>query len=483
MADVYLAHDEVLDRDVALKLLKARFAGDEEFVERFRREAKNAAALSHPNIIPIYDRGETRDGTYYIAMEYMPGGTLKERMPRRGGLPVRTAAAVALQVADALGFAHERGVVHRDVKPRNVLVAASGDVKVGDFGIARAADATTISSLGAILGTAKYMSPEQAQGRPVGPRSDLYSLGVVLYEMLTGVVPFAVNDPEDVPARHAEGPPRRPSEVNPDVPKGMDAPVMRLLATDPEDRHANAAELVEELEWAQEDRPPIGAAAPASGEATTTVLTGPAARTRPLRAPDASRGGRTYRLLATAAVLLALLGVLGWGLWQNYGGVIGVPEGGRDGPAAQQEDGATPAEPEEVEVPSVEDMEEREARERLEEAGLAVEVRLEEGPEEDAGSVLDQSPPAGERAREGSEVLLTVGEEPQVARVPDLVGLSYPEAESALEEAGLPLGGVEQVTSDTVPVGVIVAQDPAPGTELGPDAYVYLTTSIGPPEG
>src|SRR5215208_6996689 len=179
MADVYLAHDEVLDRDIALKLLKARYAEDEEFVERFRREAKSAAALTSPYIVPIFDRGETEDGTYYIAMEYLPGGTLKDRLRIRGALPPRAAAEVALQVAKALNTAHLRGVVHRDIKPRNMLVTDTGHVKVADFGIARAADATTISHTGDILGSAKYMSPEQAAGDQVGPASGLYSLGVV----------------------------------------------------------------------------------------------------------------------------------------------------------------------------------------------------------------------------------------------------------------------------------------------------------------
>src|SRR3712207_1884500 len=206
MADVYLAHDDILDRDVALKVMSSRYASDEEFVERFKREAQSAAALSHPNIVSIFDRGEQEDGTYYIAMEYLPGGTLKDHILKRGPLPPQMAAAVALQTAEALQAAHKKGIIHRDIKPRNILITDSGDVKVTDFGIARAAEATTTSNLGDILGTAKYMSPEQAMGEPVGPASDLYSLGVVLYEMLTGRVPFEVETPADVSAKHAAGP-------------------------------------------------------------------------------------------------------------------------------------------------------------------------------------------------------------------------------------------------------------------------------------
>ena len=169
MADVYLAHDDILDRDVALKVMSTRYASDEEFVERFKREAQSAAALSHPNIVSIFDRGESEDGTYYIAMEYLPGGTLKDRILKRGALPAHTAAAVALQMAEALRAAHERDVIHRDIKPHNILVTSLGDVKVTDFGIARAASSSTMTRTGHILGTAHYISPEQAMGEHVGP--------------------------------------------------------------------------------------------------------------------------------------------------------------------------------------------------------------------------------------------------------------------------------------------------------------------------
>ncbi|MDQ5809944.1 MAG: protein kinase, partial [Actinomycetota bacterium] len=220
MAEVYLAHDDILDRDVALKVMSGRYAGDEEFVERFKREAQSAAALSHPNIVSIFDRGAAEDGTYYIAMEYLPGGTLKDRITKRGAIPPRTAAAVALQIAGALCAAHERGVIHRDIKPHNILITESGDVKVTDFGIARAASSSTMTRTGSILGTAHYISPEQAMGEPVGPASDLYSLGVVLYEMLTGELPFDAETPLGIAMKHVSGHLRPPKEVNPQVPEG-----------------------------------------------------------------------------------------------------------------------------------------------------------------------------------------------------------------------------------------------------------------------
>jgi eukaryotic-like serine/threonine-protein kinase len=245
MGHVYLAHDEVLDRDVALKLLKARYAENKEFVEHFRREAKSAASISHPHIVPVFDGGETGDGTYFIAMEYLSGGTLKDLIASGRRLPPRAVVEVALEMAEALQAAHRRGVIHRDIKPRNILITDSGHVKVADFGIARAAEATTISDFEGILGSAKYMSPEQAAGERVGPASDLYSMGVVLYEMLTGKVPFEIETPADVPVEHADGSPPHLKEVNPRVPGDMDALVMKLLASDPEDRYASATQLIE----------------------------------------------------------------------------------------------------------------------------------------------------------------------------------------------------------------------------------------------
>src|ERR687889_2103529 len=202
MGEVFLARDRVLGRDVALKVLRRQYAGDSEFAERFLREARSAASLSHPNIVQVYDRGETEDGTSYIAMEYVPGGTLKEQIERRGPFGASETAAVGAQITDAIGAAHERGVIHRDIKPQNVLVTASGDLKVTDFGIARAASAVTSSASSTVFGTVAYISPEQAMGEPVGPASDLYSLGVVLYEMLTGELPYTADTPLGIAMKH-----------------------------------------------------------------------------------------------------------------------------------------------------------------------------------------------------------------------------------------------------------------------------------------
>src|ERR671919_347080 len=312
MADVYLAHDDILDRDVALKVMSNRYASDEEFVERFKREAQSAAALSHPNIVSIFDRGESEDGTYYIAMEYLPGGTLKNRIVKRGALPARTAAAVALQMAEALRAAHERDVIHRDIKPQNILITGSGDVKVTDFGIARAAASSTMTRTGHILGTAHYISPEQAMGEPVGPASDLYSLGVVLYEMLTGELPFDAETPLGIAMKHVNGHLRQPKELNPAVPDGINAITLRLLAKNPEDRYSSDAELIEDLER-------VCAGLDPSGATTEMMPHAVAATTRLKPPPPPQRIGRDkLRRRRAAPLLLALLALLAALTWAGY---------------------------------------------------------------------------------------------------------------------------------------------------------------------
>src|SRR5437773_8714009 len=245
MANVYLAEDQELGRRVAIKILNERHANDEQFVERFRREAKNAAGLSHPNIVSIFDRG-LAEGTYYIAMEYLDGRTLKELLVRNGPTPVPIAIDYARQILSALSFAHRNGIVHRDIKPHNIVVGTDGRLKVTDFGIARSG-ASQMTEAGSIVGTAQYLSPEQARGAPVDPRSDLYSLGIVLYEMLTGQVPFTGDTPVEIAMKHLSQIPEPPSELRSEVPHELDAIVMRALAKDPDQRYTSAEEMDADL--------------------------------------------------------------------------------------------------------------------------------------------------------------------------------------------------------------------------------------------
>src|SRR5437867_9388456 len=269
MANVYLAEDEVLGRRVAIKILNYRHAGDDQFVERFRREAKNAASLSHPNIVSIYDRGEA-EGTYYIAMEYLDGRSLKELIVARGPAPIHLAVDYARQILAAIRFAHRHGIVHRDIKPHNVLVDGEGRLKVTDFGIARAG-ASQMTEAGSIIGTAQYLSPEQAKGAPVDQTSDLYSVGVVLYELLTGVVPFSGDTPVEIAMKHLSSPPEPPSKKRAEIPRDLDMVVLRALAKDPADRYQSAEEMDADLA-----RVARGAAvSPATEEAATAIIARP----------------------------------------------------------------------------------------------------------------------------------------------------------------------------------------------------------------
>src|ERR1044072_8577139 len=268
MADVYLAEDQELGRRVAIKILNDRHAADDQFVERFRREAKNAAGLSHPNIVSIYHRGDS-EGTYYIAMEYLDGRSLKELIVARGSAPTRTAIEYARQVLAALGAAHKQGIVHRDIKPHNVLVGPEGRLKVTDFGIARSG-ASQMTEVGSIIGTAQYLSPEQARGSPVDQTSDVYAVGVVLYELLTGQVPFTGDTPLEIAMKHLSEVPKPPSELRPEVPHDLDSVVLRALAKDPGERYQTAEEMDADLERVLSGMP-VGAE---TADAATGVLSG-----------------------------------------------------------------------------------------------------------------------------------------------------------------------------------------------------------------
>src|SRR5271157_1510590 len=263
MAEVYLAQDLLLGRDVAVKVLHQHFSEDQEFVERFRREASSAAALSHPNIVAIFDRGEW-NGTYYIAMEYVAGRSLKTVVREQGALDPTAAIDIVTQILRAARFAHKRGVIHRDLKPHNVILDEEGRARVTDFGIARAG-ASDMTLTGSIMGTAQYLSPEQAQGHPVSDASDLYSVGVILYELLTGVVPFEGETAVAIAFKQVSAEPRPPSELNPALPASLDAVVLCALAKDPAQRYADAEQFIAALEYEREALPAMSGASAVVG--------------------------------------------------------------------------------------------------------------------------------------------------------------------------------------------------------------------------
>jgi eukaryotic-like serine/threonine-protein kinase len=472
MADVYLAEDEELGRRIAIKILNDRHASDNQFVERFRREAKNAAGLSHPNIVQIYDRGEA-EGTYYIAMEYLEGRTLKEAATERQPLPVGEAIGYARQILAALRFAHRKGIVHRDIKPHNALIDDDGRVKVTDFGIARAGAASQMTEAGSIIGTAQYLSPEQARGSPVDHRSDLYSVGVVLYELLTGAVPFTGDTPVEIAMKHLSKVPEPPSSKRPDLPRALDQVVLRALAKDPDERYGSAEEMDAELAR-------VAAGLPAStetAEAATAVLAGAGvtdtAQTAIARAPVQPRPyaparppGYYYeppkKRRPVWPWLLAALLVVGAGLagFVAYGAI-------RD-----------QLESELVAVPYVVGLEEIVAVNRLIDKDLVPDVKRERHEEVQRGKVISQDPAQGDRVPRDNKVVLRVSEGPPTTKVPDVVGRSATDAVGILKDAGLE-PRVAQVPSRE-PQGTIVAQDPAPDKTVRLGTDVRINASSGP---
>jgi serine/threonine-protein kinase len=529
MADVYLAEDQELGRRVAIKMLHGRYANDEQFVERFRREATHAAGLSHPNIVSIYDRGEA-DGTYFIVMEYVEGRTLKELIRSRGLCPIPVAIAYTRQILAALRYAHRHGVVHRDIKPHNVIVDSEGVVKVTDFGIARAG-ASQMTEEGAIIGTAQYLSPEQARGAPVDQTSDLYSTGIVLFELLTGEVPFTGDSPVEIAMKHLAETPPAPSALRSDVPADLDLVVVRALAKEPADRYQSAAAMDADLETVARG----GRVAAETAEAATMVLSGERAidataatqvvrRAQQAGAYEApSRSRSIWPWLLGAGALLGLL-VAGWFLYEPIKDrvqgsetvavpyVVGIQEAlavqdiedaglvpqvrrvsnsdveegfvfgqnPTEGTRVDQETvvriDVSSGKPE-VEIPGVVGQSVEDAVAELTRAGLNAQV-VEVNSDRDVGTVTGQSPSAGTVVVEGTQVRVNVSKGPRPVTVPNVVGLPYDQAASELRRAGFNVSRID-VDSDQE-AGVVTSQDPAGGSEGSRGSTVTLSVSRGP---
>ena len=474
MAEVFLARDLLLDRPVALKVLFREFAVDPSFVERFRREAQSAANLSHPNIVGVYDSGES-SGTYFIVMEYIEGRSLAQIIRDDGPLSPDRAADIATDVASALGFAHRNGVVHRDVKPGNVLISPSGQVKVTDFGIARAVSTQeNLTQTGTVMGTATYFSPEQARGEPVDPRSDVYSLGIVLYEMLTGQPPFAGDSPVAVAYKHVQETPVPPRQLDPSLPGSLEAVTLKALAKNPANRYASADDLAADLRRFREGRavlaegvlaPPADyttAVSAQAGDATRAVTAaGPGTTVSSTVYEDAEPAKRSSALFVVVlVVLLALLA----GLLFLLGRTIGI---GGDDTGTQ------------VAVPDVVGRTQPEAVTILETAGFTVKTEQTENAEVPEGTVFDQDPDAGQKVDEGSEVTVVVSSTRAPVQVPNLVGQQDVDAAAQLEAIGLTADFV-RVDDPEVAAGIVIAQDPPPGEELPPESAVRLEVSNGP---
>jgi serine/threonine-protein kinase len=466
MADVWLAEDQELGRKVAIKMLHDRYANDTQFVERFRREATHAAGLSHPNVVSIFDRGEA-GGSYFIVMEYVEGRTLKELIVTRGPCPVPVAISYVRQVLAALRYAHRNGIVHRDIKPHNVLVDHEGRVKVADFGIARAGS-SQMTEAGSIIGTAQYLSPEQARGAPVDESSDLYSTGILLFELLTGKVPFTGETPVEIAMKHLSQVPPAPSSIRSEIPHDLDLVVLRALAKEPADRYRSAKEMDRDLELVGRG----DAVGPETEEAATMVLRGESTAETSVQPRPAGYGGderyRAYEgqvktgrawwpwLVAAAAAIA--LGIGGWLLYDNIRDQIDANE-----PVA---------------VNLYTGILEKKAVALIDADGFAHNVRRLPNADVQPGYVYQQDPEEGTKQPRGSIVTILVSSGKPKVTVPSLVGKSRDAAVAELTRLQLEPNVVQ--VSSSQQANQVTAQNPKPGVVVVAGSSVRINVSSGP---
>jgi serine/threonine protein kinase len=461
MAEVYRGLDPVLNRTVAIKVLLPQFARDAGFVARFRREAQAAARLNHPNIVGVFDTGADGD-TQFIVMEFIEGRTVAEFLATGRRLSPEQSIELGQKVAGALGVAHDQGIVHRDIKPANVMVTREGTVKVMDFGIARMQSLETAPQTSSVLGTPTYLSPEQAQGQSVDARSDLYSLGVVLYELLAGRPPFTGDSPVAIAYKQVNETPVPPSALNGEVPPALDAVVMKALSKNPANRYQTAAELSADLERAKQGQTVEATPLLPTSEATQVISRPQATQVLPPREEPKGSGRKVWLGVLIGIVIVAILAGGGYLLAQSLG---------NDAPA-------------QFGMPKVTGLLYDDAKQQLTDQGLIVDEPplTQETNDVDKNMVVKQDPKDGELVAAGDHVTLTIAVPLPRVEVPDLTGKTLSEAQIALSDVGLGLGNKTEAPSDQFPPGQIIDQSPPPLTKVpqSTDTLVDVVLSSGP---
>jgi len=489
MAEVHIGYDNRLSRTVAIKVLRSDLARDATFQARFRREAQSSAALNHPSIVAVYDTGEeqvaTPSGQHtivpFIVMEYVEGHTVRSLLSGGDPVPIEEAVEIVVGVLSALEYSHREGIVHRDIKPGNIMLTPTGQVKVMDFGIARAMtdSAATMTQTHAVVGTAQYLSPEQARGEVVDARSDLYSTGCLLYELLTGQPPFTGDSALAVAYQHVGETPKTPSSVTPDIPEVLDRVVLKALAKDRNDRYSDAAHMRADLLAAVRGgrvEAPATAVWGAAGGAAATAVTTPLAAAEATRmmsptatatrtgAPPPARGEEDEERKKSRwwVWLLALLGVAA------AAGII----------ALVVTNDTAPPPPEMVKVPEMSGLDQVGARQKLEEVDLVPSI-VDAVPSDtvEEGLFVQSNPAVGTEVAVGAKVEIAFSSGPEAVEVPNVVGMSQDQAASALESAGLASGSVKEVNDPKAAPGDVVASDPAAGASAAPGSRVNFTVA------
>jgi serine/threonine protein kinase len=451
MALVYKAEDSLLCRAVAVKILRPQYASDAEFVERFHHEAKAAASLSHPNVVNIFDVGK-EDDIDYIVMEYIPGDNLKDLIKRNAPMPFDQALDITRQIAEALHHAHQRNIIHRDIKPHNILVTPEGQIKVTDFGIARAISASSFTQAGMVVGSVQYSSPEQVKGGVVGPQSDIYSLGCVLYELLTGTIPFQGDTSISIAMQHLQGSLIPIRELRPDIPAPVEKIVEQAMAKEITERYPSALAMLKEINLVDSKN------YRKHNLVNNTDL--PTQTWKSVSDPKESDSRKGHRWLtwlivgfASSMVLVGIIAVLFLSMIKPFSEV--------------------------VEVPDLVGEELVEARQLLKEKRLNIKViNYLYNSEYPNGTVISQQPAPGQKRRISTEVEVVVSKGPQLVRVPNLIGKNQLEAELVLEETGLTLGEILVDSSPEYPEGVVIKQLPDKNTQIEHGASVSITLNV-----